>query len=303
MKFSIITPVYNGEKYITETIESVLSQEGNFEIEYILQDGGSKDRTMEIIKKYDSLLKQGVWAVRCNKITFQYFSEKDTGMYDAINKGFAKATGDIFAYINADDIYLTGAFEAIQKTFKTFPEITWLKGITSFIKDDGKIYQHGKCFLYNQTWIKQGVYGRDTYFIQQDSVFWKKELWNKTAGINPHYKLAGDYFLWIQFAKHSPLWSLNKEVSCFRKRAGQLSINSVSYREEQREISKRDNLLTWAIAIFFYLRARKQRRPKLTDPIFTFIYNLAFGNENPYGIEIGKNGVPTKRRATSYTLN
>lgn len=303
MKFSIVTPVYNGEKYITETIESVLSQKGDFEIEYIIQDGGSTDQTMEIIKKYDELLKQGFFTIQCNKVTIQWVSEKDFGMYDAINKGFANATGDIFAYINADDFYLPCAFDAIKKTFTTFPGIKWLKGITSLVREDSKIYQHGECFIYNQKWIQFGVYGRDTYFIQQDSVFWKKELWTKTGGINKKFKLAGDYFLWIQFAKHAPLWSLNKEVSCFRKRAGQLSSNTMLYKKEQNEISKKSGLYLLLIASFFYLRSKRHTRPHFNDPLFTLIYNLAFGNENPYGIEIDSDGVPFKRRAVSYTLN
>ena len=73
MKFSIVTPVYNGEKFIAETIESVLSQEGDFEIQYIIMDGGSKDQTVEIIKKYDALLQEGKYSVRCEKITLSWF--------------------------------------------------------------------------------------------------------------------------------------------------------------------------------------------------------------------------------------
>ncbi|HEY4500327.1 MAG TPA: glycosyltransferase, partial [Candidatus Paceibacterota bacterium] len=99
MKFSIVTPVYNGQAHIRETIESVLSQEGDFEIEYFIMDGGSTDATVEIVLEYASRDKR-----------VSVFSEKDSGMYDAVNKGFFKATGDVYAYINSDDVYEPGAF-------------------------------------------------------------------------------------------------------------------------------------------------------------------------------------------------
>lgn len=299
MKFSIITPVYNGEEYLSETIESVLSQEGDFEIEYIIQDGGSTDKTVEILKSYEERLRTKTYPTKCSSVTLQWRSEKDNGMYDAINKGFSKATGEIFAYINADDIYLPGAFAAIQKTIFTFPDIEWIKGITSFIKESGKIYQHGRCFIYNKKWIERGIYGRDAFFIQQDSVFWTKKLWLKTNGINPQYKLAGDYYLWIQFAKHAHLWSLNKEVSCFRKRAGQLSSDMARYRKEQGDIIHDSGPLLFFIKLFFLLRSKS---PSWLGFVYDLIYSLAFKNENPYGISIDSNGIPQKYRVATYTL-
>ena len=203
-------------------------------------------------------------------------------------------------YENADDIYLPGAFASIEKTFRTFPEIEWLKGITSFIKETGEIYQHGRCFIYNQTWIQRGIYGRDTFFIQQDSVFWKKDLWIKSGGIDSQYKLAGDYYLWKQFAKYAPLWSLKKEVSCFRQRAGQLSGNMRLYRKEQAEISQERGMLTFFIKLFFQARAKS---PLWLGFIYNVMYQLAFQNENPYGIEIDNKGTPVKHYVSTYILH
>ncbi|MCK5021964.1 MAG: glycosyltransferase [Candidatus Pacebacteria bacterium] len=285
MKFSIITPTYNSEKYLTETIESVLSQKGDFEIEYIIIDGGSTDKTIEIIKKYSE------------KYPIKWISEKDNGMYSAINKGFSIATGDIFAWINSDDIYLPNAFQTISKTIKKYPEIDWLKGTTLISNEKLNTIKKSPCYIYNQKWIEKGIYGRNAYFIHQDSVFWTKELWNKVSKIDDKLKLAGDYDLWIKFAKLSSLWSINKPISRFRKRMNQLSKNMKDYRKEQKEISsEQKDLLTFKIKLFFWL---KTKLPTIFEPIFIFKYKLLFWDRNKYYINI-ENNEPIKRKVNSY---
>lgn len=300
MKFSIVTPTFNSQEHLEETIQSVISQQGDFEIDYIIVDGGSTDKTVEIIKRYDESINNRKQKIFCNKINLKWISEKDNGMYDAINKGFARATGDVYAWINSDDIYLPGAFDIMRKTFEAFPEIEWLKGITSFIKKDGKIYEHGRCFIYNQNWIKKGIYGRNAYFVHQDSVFWKKELWQKSGGANSKLKLAGDYALWINFANFTPLWSVKYEVSCFRKRAGQLSSNTNQYRKEQRSVSVEKGVIVKCVKIFFWLQTK---RPQWLNPAFTLFYKLAFRDKNKYFIDINSNGIPEKKKTNSYVLS
>ena len=97
MKISLITACYNSAKTIKTAIDSVLSQKG-VEIEYIVVDGGSKDGTVDIIKEYST---------RSTRLTFKWISEKDSGMYDAINKGIKMATGDVVGILNADDVLAT----------------------------------------------------------------------------------------------------------------------------------------------------------------------------------------------------
>src|SRR5678809_715869 len=110
-RISIVTPSYNQAKFVGETIESVLSQEGNFEIEYSVMDGGSTDGSVDIIRRYADLVASGRWPVRCGGITMSWISERDAGQTAAINAGLRHATGDIFSYINSDDLYFSGAFE------------------------------------------------------------------------------------------------------------------------------------------------------------------------------------------------
>ena len=104
MKISVITPSLNQGKFIEKTIQSVLNQEGNFELEYIVIDGGSKDSTIDILKNYQN--------------TLTWLSEKDQGQADAINKGFSMASGDLFAWLNSDDTYEKNALNEVAKIFR-----------------------------------------------------------------------------------------------------------------------------------------------------------------------------------------
>lgn len=239
--FSIVTPTRNSEKYISEAIESVISQAGDFCIEYLIVDNCSNDATVDIIRRYQKELQSGVRPLNCNGVNLYFISEKDTGMYDAISKGFSQVKGDICAWINSDDIYLNGCFNGIDKIFKEYSDVRWVKGITSYINKDSTIFSIGKCNLYAQEWIVQGLYGPVLGFIQQDSVFWRRDLWNAVDGVNTKLNLAGDYDLWRRFAKLSPLYSFNAYLSCFRKVSNQKSENLDEYWKEIDDI---DDIIT-----------------------------------------------------------
>jgi len=122
---SIITVVYNGEQTIEQTIKSVLGQPYEH-IEYIIIDGGSTDGTVDIIKKYENNISQ-------------WISEKDNGIYDAMNKGIQLATGDFIAFINADDWYSENALSIVGNCIQENPSIDFFYGNLNFIKDDGTI--------------------------------------------------------------------------------------------------------------------------------------------------------------------
>ena len=300
MKFSIVTPTFNSEKYLRETIESVLSQKGDFEIEYIIQDGGSEDKTLDIIKFYEEKLLSGVYPIRCKNITFKWFSNKDDGMYDAINKGFARATGKIYAWLNSDDLYMPNALEKIRKVFEKFPEIEWLKGITSYIEGDSEIPETGSCYIYNQNWIRKGVYGINAYFIHQDSVFWRRKLWEKVGGIDTQYRLAGDYYLWLEFSKHAPLWSVNTPVSYFRKWKGQQTYSMKEYRKEQKSILGRKEAGNIIIRLFFWLRP-KFRNPS-SNLFLNVLYRILFHGRNKRYIDLDEENNPIIKETFAYKV-
>lgn len=251
MKFSIVTPTFNSEKYIRETIESVVSQKGDFSIEYIVLDNHSTDSTQDIVKEYQQLLAAGKIAIFCQAVQLHLISERDSGMYDAIKKGFSEAHGDVFAWINSDDIYLSGAFDIIKKSLDKYPEISWIKGITSYINENSTIYSVGDCNLYRQDWIKAGLYGTALYFIQQDSVFWRVDLWRESGGVDKNLSMAGDYFLWKSFAELTPLYSLNAYVSCFRKTPNQKSLDMHAYWQEIDKNLSPDKYLSDKVRRYF----------------------------------------------------
>lgn len=172
IKFSIVMVNYNDGKYIDKAIRSVLDQSfKNFEL--IVVDGGSTDNSGEIIRKYADRL---AWWV----------SEKDKGQSDAFNKGFAKAKGDFYLWLNADDILLPGALEAAEQYLKKHPDCKWLACDTVLFDSDEKIYRclygpYWNTWLMNQTRLCNMVNGPSSIF--------HRTLFEKAGGLdlNLHY--------------------------------------------------------------------------------------------------------------------
>ncbi len=297
MKFSIVTPAYNMAPWISKTIETVLAQEGDFDIEYIIIDDGSKDTSAAIAQEYAQKIARKEYPIHARNIEMRVISQENTGMYEAINRGFAMATGDVFAWINADDTYQPGAFDAAAKTFATFPEIQWLKGITDTVGEQWEKQRTGYSRLYRRDWLQMGIYGREAYFVEQDSVFWRKELWQKVAPMPKHYRSAADYWLWVHMAQYAPLWSLKFPISNFMKRDGQISKGVSKYRKEQLETRPHRPLAAWLPRFFFSPQSRLY--PKW-QKFFLTLYPFLFMNGREEYIEI-IDGIPTKQRARTYT--
>jgi len=241
---SIVTPCYNAGRHIEETIRSVISQEGDFTIDYILVDGGSTDETLAVIRKYKDLIESGGCSIRCNGVRLDVISEKDEGMYDALGKGFKRTAGDIIAYINADDYYLPHAFSTVAEVFATFPEVDWITGMNMGYNEKGQITSCWLPLNYAGPKIRRGVYGTMLPHIHQESTFWRKRLLH-TLDLDHlrRYRFAGDFYLWHTFSQHAKLYIVQSCFAGFRLWGGQLSEQRDEYNRELRAIADRRKLL------------------------------------------------------------
>jgi len=219
MKFSIITPNYNGSIYIEKCIESVLSQNVNFE--HIVIDGKSTDSSLDILDKYPHL---------------KVISEEDSGMYDAINKGILIATGEIIAYLNCDDRYPEGSLQAVLEVFERKDNIDYVVGNCRFINHlEQELYIYRIPPVFSNLLVKVTVMP-----WAQPSVFYKKRVFDSLGPFSSKYVLAADYhFMKRVLISGFNGQKINKILSCFMKREDALSIkNSIEMIDEVNMIKE-----------------------------------------------------------------
>jgi glycosyltransferase involved in cell wall biosynthesis len=208
-KISIITPSYNQSRYIKNTIESVISQKVNFE--YIIMDNCSNDGTLEIIKNYN------------NKLFL--IAENDNGQADALANGFSLASGEIFCWLNSDDIFLPNSLKDVISHFDQGLEFIY--GNVFIIDSDNNIVRKR---VSTQISLDDLYYGN--YCIPQEATFFSKDLYMKCGGIDPSFKYAMDYDLWLRMAQHCLPKKVDQYFACFRFHENQKSRNISAYRDE-----------------------------------------------------------------------
>ncbi len=196
---SIITPSFNQASYLEQTMTSVLNQDYPH-IEYIVIDGASTDDSVEIIRKHESELTYWV-------------SEKDNGQADAINKGFARATGDVIAWLNSDDYYLAGTISAAVKVFEEHPEIALVYGNMLAVDEHGKTFN---TLNYKQLTLEDLLCFQ---IIGQPAVFMRRSALAKTFGIDPAFHFLLDHSLWIQLAQHGKILHVDQTLAAARYHA------------------------------------------------------------------------------------
>lgn len=242
-KISIITPCLNAERHISETIESVIGQSailsGRADLEYIICDGNSSDKTVEIIKSYAE-----------PNSAIQLFSEPDTGMYSALAKGLKLASGDIIAYINAGDFHNRYAFDIVLDLFEQ-KHVRWLTGYNVLYNEKSYFLNVKLPFKYRKDFFASGFYGTKLIFVQQESTFWDASL-NRCLNYDrlAQFKYAGDYYLWTQFAKECDLQIVEAYLGGFRIEKGQLSENREAYLEEMMSLSVKSSFFQHILALF-----------------------------------------------------
>ncbi len=223
-KISIITPSYNQAHFLEHTIRSVLNQHYP-NLEYIIIDGGSTDTSVEIIKQHATNLH--FWC-----------SESDSGHYDAVNKGFSQATGDIMAWLNSDDMYFPWTLKTVASTMTECPEVEWLTSLSPCFWDwNGFCLGSQSIPGYSREAFLDGCYlpwGQQPIgWIQQESTFWKRSLWEKAGStIMSTYHLAGDFDLWTHFYDCAGLYGTFSPLAGFRYQNAQRGLQKSQYKQE-----------------------------------------------------------------------
>jgi glycosyltransferase involved in cell wall biosynthesis len=232
--FTIVTPSYNQASFLEETILSVLTQKGDFTIQYIIADGGSSDGSVEIIKKYDELLKNGKLKLNCKGIILTWWSRKDKGQSDAINQGFKLAKGKYIAWLNSDDYYVQGALEGALKALGRNEKLGLVYGDYDMVDAEGNIVERKKAPRFDTArLIDEGN------FIAQPSCFVTKRALDKVGLLNPKYHYALDYDLWVRIWRQFPTKKVDELWSKFRLHPNSKTVSlEKNFWKEEREISR-----------------------------------------------------------------
>jgi glycosyltransferase involved in cell wall biosynthesis len=263
-KISIIVPNYNCGQFIAECLDSIVSQDWpNKEI--LVIDGGSNDLSPMIIRSFERHLTHWV-------------SAPDAGQYFAVEKGMNLATGDVLCWLNSDDRLFPGALREVMETFQQCPDLQWLTGAHSFFSErkahggaqTRDAFFHDPEMQYdvrtmktshfvNWSWhyLINSSHYEHSWFLQQESTFWKRSLWNSVGGFDHTYRLACDYWLWMEFLDRAPLLMLDRPLGCFRQWEGQCTAN------------RKDDYIaeSLAIAANWKSRDRLRQRHALASPM------------------------------------
>lgn len=206
---SIITPSFNQVQFLDETIQSVLGQDYP-NIEYIIVDGGSTDGSLDVIRKYESKLTGWV-------------SEQDTGQTDAINKGFSMATGDIFAWINSDDIYLPGAVSEAVQYLQENPHVGMMYGNAYYIDEESRPIALYPAAPTDYLGLRRGV-----NTIPQQATFFRSILWRMVGPLDSSFYYAMDYDLWTRISSVTPIKFHDEFMAYFRLQSASKSMREAS---------------------------------------------------------------------------
>jgi glycosyltransferase involved in cell wall biosynthesis len=228
VKLTVVTPSFNQAPYLSQTIQSVLASP---QTQYVVQDGGSTDGSVKIIRAYADRL-------------YAWESIADGGQAQAILRGFAKTRGrdeDVMAWINSDDFYLPGALDYVTDYFTRNPHVDVLYGHRVLV--DAESQEIGRWFLprHDPHVLKLND------FIPQETLFWRRRAWNRCGGLDPSFRFAMDWDLLLRFqSTGATIVRLPYFLACFRAHPNQktaAAMHSVGYREidfiRERECQRR----------------------------------------------------------------
>lgn len=269
MKITVITVCLNSVNTIEKTIQSVIAQIGKqqeWDLEYIVVDGGSTDGTLDVIEKYGAYIGQ-------------YVSGPDQGIFDAMNKGISMASGDVIAFLNSDDWYEENALNRVMDTFMNYEcDCVCCDNFVLDKNGQKKYFDASKSAI-------DDLHIQMTYY--HSSIFCKKKFFNKFNNFNLEYKIAADYDWFLGIVKkgaklqyvHQPVFTF-----CY---GGISSVNEIECAREARKAAlchlpaegkKYRDKIDWRLCeVVLYALDREKFYPKLTELLGKTQTNILWG--------------------------
>jgi len=203
LKITIVTPSLDQGEFIERTVRSVLDQQGDFELEYLVFDGGSRDGTQEVLARYSDRLRLVV--------------EPDGGQAEAVNKGLRAATGDVVGWVNSDDLLFPGALGRVAEAFRARPDLVWLHGRCEIIDEADRpirrwvsAYKDHRCRRYSRESLLV------ENFVSQMTVFWRRSAHERVGFLDESLRYTFDYDLWLRFAALQDPLFVDEKLAAFR---------------------------------------------------------------------------------------
>lgn len=237
MRVSIVTTTFNAMPFVAETTQSVL-QSPYADLEYFIVDAGSQDGTREFLQ-----------GIKDPRVRFEVL--EGAPQYVALDWALRRSEGDIAAWLNGDDLYLPWTISCVARLFEQFSNLQWLTGLPAFVDGEGHCTLLANLSSYPRRYIRNGWFSERAFGnLVQESMFWRRSLYERSGGLNLHYQHAADFELWTRFAAHAELEALDVPLAAWRRHGRNRSLlGASSYLAEVDQISQRlpklDPLRRW----------------------------------------------------------
>ena len=222
VRFGIVTPTLNAERYLEATLRSIWSQASDaIVIDHVLVDGGSTDGTTVVAERFPTKV---------------VVATDDQGMYDAINRGLSMVEGDIVGYINADDEIAPGALAAVAEAFTRHPEARWLMGKREFIDGDGEAF----AWMQPVPFTLRSYLGLGWSCVPQETVWMRSDLYSEVGPFDTSFRNTGDYDMYARCRRAAEPLILHRTLGRFRLHGDQLSFKPDVMARESRRVQEKN---------------------------------------------------------------